>query len=71
MKSNIYDINYLDTFPFPTKELNISSNEDIKNYFFTRAKGESMLPVIKENDIVLIKIQNDISPADNTLVIHN
>ena len=70
--NEIYDINYLDTFPFPTKELDIKSNEDLKNYFFTKAKWESMLPLIKENDLVLVKIQKDrVSPWYNTLVIHN
>lgn len=60
-----------DHIPFPTKEISLSNPQDITRYFFTRAVWDSMLPVIKPDDLLLIKLQGESSPNDLTLLIHN
>lgn len=56
---------------FPTSELPVMSNEDLEKFFFTRAKWNSMVPDIKDGDLVLVKLQPDSNPSDMTLIIHN
>lgn len=57
--------------PFPTKEIALSNPQDITKYFFTRAVWTSMLPIIKPDDLLLVKMQGNSSPSDITLLIHN
>ena len=61
-----------DYLEFDKEILWINENEDTSSYFFTKAKGTSMLPIVKEDDLVLIKSENFIPNTWNLyLVIHN
>lgn len=71
VNSDITDINHSDTIAFSTKALSLDWTDDLQNYFFTKAKWDSMLPVIKENDLVLIKLQPTSEVSDYTLLVHN
>lgn len=52
----------------PSDILWIAWNED---YFFIKAKWRSLLPIIKPNDLVLIKKEKEIVEWRKYLVIHN
>lgn len=60
-----------ESIPFPTKEIALSNPQDITKYFFTRAVWVSMLPLIKPDDLLLIRAQDESNPNDITLLIHN
>lgn len=64
-------INSSERLAFPTSELPVINKEDLWKFFFTRAKWESMIPDIKDGDLVLVKMQTESNPSDMTLVIHN
>lgn len=70
-QTSLSDFQSVETMAFPTKELPISSNEDLWWFFFTRAKWSSMLPDIKSWDLVLVKQQPVSNSTDKTLLIHN
>jgi len=60
-----------ETMTFPTSILGSSSDER-SDYFFVKAKGESMLPYIEDGDLVLIKKYTMWREADKkVLVAHN
>lgn len=69
--ASLDEISEQERIPFPTKTLPISSREDLGNFFFTRAKGNSMEPAIYEDDLVLIKYQKEATESDKTLLVHN
>lgn len=52
----------------PSDILWISGNN---NYFFVKAKGKTLLPIIKPNDLVLIKREKTYLEWKKYLVIHN
>lgn len=59
----------IDHIPYSTKSLGI---ENVNNYFFTEAKGDSMEPLIHEWDLLLIRSRNWWrSESDKLLVTHN
>ncbi len=59
-----------DTIEISNKLINISDKE-IKNCFFTRAKWNSMQPIIDENDLLLIRKQDFDNTNNMFLVIHD
>lgn len=61
-----------DYLQFDNEMLGINENEDTSFYFFTKARWSSMLPIIKENDLVLIKAEPyETDTWKLYLVIHN
>ena len=61
-----------DYLQFDTDMLWIHSDEDVSSYFFTKARWTSMLPIIQENDLVLIKVEPyEANTWKLYLVIHN
>lgn len=61
-----------DFLQFDIELLWLNDNEDISNYFFTKAKWKSMLPRIKEDDLLLIRVEEYTPNNSNIyLVIHN
>lgn len=69
--TSLDEIEEQERIPFPTKTLPISSKEDLGRFFFTKAKGDSMEPDIKEWNLLLIKSQKEATASDKTLLIHN
>lgn len=65
------DIVAQDRIALSTKTLPIGSKEELKKFFFTKAKGNSMEPDIHEGDLVLIKAQKEASASDKALLVHN
>lgn len=60
--------NLVERIPLPTKALGIVSEE---NMFLVRARGKSMEPRIKENDLILARKQNNADDHSICVVIHN
>ena len=59
--------NMLDYISLPTKSLGISKPEIM---FLVKAVGDSMMPIIKENDLVLVQ-KTDFDGSKIYVVIHN
>lgn len=57
-----------ETLAVSTRMLNIADPDE---YFLVKAQGSSMLPLIKEDDIVLIKQSQIPDVGQNLLVVHN
>lgn len=60
------DDNLIESIPLPTKLFGLT---DPKTAFLVQAKGESMQPYIKENDLVLFKRQDDISGSGDVALV--
>ncbi len=60
------------TMTFPTSLIGWSTTGDYSDYFFVKAKGDSMNPFIEDGDLVLIKKYTMGREADRkVLVVHN
>jgi len=61
-----------ETMTFPTSLIGWSTTGDYADYFFVKAKGDSMNPYIEDGDLVLIKKYTMGREADRkVLVVHN
>lgn len=70
--NDIYDITYYEKIPFSTKLLWLNSIKDLDKYFFIKAKGDSMKPLINDWYFLLVKKEIEYnSENDMLLVIHN
>lgn len=59
----------IDYIPYSTKQLGI---QNVNDYFFTEAKGDSMEPLIHEWDLLLVRYRTWWrNESDKLLVIHN
>lgn len=57
----------VDKIPLPTKTFGIT---DPKEFFLIRARGKSMEPMIKEDDLVLAKEQQTVPSGSIAVVVH-
>ena len=64
---SMLDGNPIDRIPISTKILGFPSSEA----FLIRAKGDSMLPIIKSGDLLVVKKQNIANDGDIVLCINN
>lgn len=60
--------NLIEEVPLPSKSFGISDPED---YFLAKAIGNSMEPLIQEDDLVLSKYQKNFSGLGVYVVVHN
>lgn len=59
----------LERIPLPTRTFGITNPDD---FFLIKARGDSMEPMIKEGDLVLAKVQQEIpSNGSIAVVVHN
>jgi repressor LexA len=58
----------IDQIPVSSKTFGITNPSD---YFFIKARGKSMEPVIYDGDLVLVKKQDDVESGDIAVLIHN
>lgn len=65
---NIQETEPIRRVKIPSDILGISWNDD---YFFIKAKGKALLPIIKPDDLVLIKKEKEFVEWKKYLVIHN
>lgn len=65
------EIEAQEKIPFPTKTLPLGSKSDLGKFFFTKAKGNSMEPDVKDGDLLLVKHQKEATEKDKTLLLHN
>ena len=60
------DGNVIERIPFPVKQLRVNADS-----FLVEARGDSMEPLIHENDLVLVNKTNVIANGDTAVVVHD
>jgi repressor LexA len=58
----------IDQIPVSSKTFGITNPDD---YFFVKARGDSMEPMIFNDDLVLIRKQDDVENGQTAIVVHN
>lgn len=66
-KGSILDGDPIDRIPISSKILGFSSSEA----FMVKAKGDSMLPAIKESDLVIVKKTTDVDKSQMAVCVNN
>ncbi len=66
-KGSILDGDPIDRIPISTKILGFSSNDA----FMVKAKGDSMMPTIKESDLVIVKKTSDIDKSQMAVCVNS
>lgn len=62
------DDTIIDRIPLPTKTFGISNPAD---FFLIKARGDSMVPMANEGDLILAKVQEEVPPSGSiAIVVH-